>query len=364
MSRERLMSSEYMHWVKTASQARYDLVSSDLLHCPLSELKVTLADLEINGPGGYGYQPLREALARKCGVTPDCIVSSLGTSMANHIAFAALIQPGDEVLLEHPTYELLLSTLRYLGASVRRFHRRPENGFLIDTDELTPLVTSKTKLIVLTNLHNPSSAFTDEGTLRRVSELASAAGAHLLVDEVYADAAFGERPRSAFHAGSNVVATNSLTKVYGLSGLRCGWIVASPPLAARMWRLTDLFHSTPAHMAELVSVIALRELDRLAARSQSLLAANTTLVNEFFTSCKALTAVTHRYGLVAFPKLNRGSVDSLCSLLRKEYATSVAPGKFFEMPEYFRIGIGRETSMLAEALPRLKSALEEVGGKG
>src|SRR5205807_328656 len=117
----------------------------------------------------------------------------------------------------------------------------------------------RTKLIVLTNLHNPSSALTPDSVLREVGDL----GAHVLVDEVYLDAVYEKTPRSSAHLGPQFIVTNSLTKVYGLSGLRCGWILAEPDLARAMWRLNDLFEVNAAHPAELLSVAAFRHLDAI-----------------------------------------------------------------------------------------------------
>src|SRR5205085_8584350 len=105
--------------------------------------------------------------------------------------------------------------------------------------------------IVVTNLHNPTSTLTGEDTIREIGEIARRAGARVLVDEVYLDAAFEKAPRSAAHLGDHFIVTSSLTKVYGLSGLRCGWIIGDPKLATAMWRLNDLFGVIPAHMAEL-----------------------------------------------------------------------------------------------------------------
>src|SRR5207344_148494 len=110
-------------------------------------------------------------------------------------------------LLEHPTYELIASALEYLGASITRFPRREENGYLIDAKDVRRAVTPKTRLIVLTNLHNPSSAFTSDEVLREVGSL----GPTVLVDEVYLDAVYDHTPRSSFHLGPNFVVTNSLT---------------------------------------------------------------------------------------------------------------------------------------------------------
>src|SRR5436190_17732966 len=112
--------SDYMHWAKTQQRGKYTLATSGVGGFPLRELAVTIDQIEINGDSTYGYAPLQRALAAKCAVDPDSIVAAAGTSMANHLAMAALIQPGDEVLIEHPAYELIVSAALYLGADVKR----------------------------------------------------------------------------------------------------------------------------------------------------------------------------------------------------------------------------------------------------
>ena len=103
--------SPYMEFSKLHTGARFNLAASGVMSCPLSELPVRLEDLEINGPDVYGYAPLQQRMARLNDVPPECVVAAAGTSMANHLAMAATVEPGDEVLVEHPTYELLVSVL-------------------------------------------------------------------------------------------------------------------------------------------------------------------------------------------------------------------------------------------------------------
>lgn len=354
-------ASPYMEFAKLRSNARYNLATSGVVGYPLAELPVRLEDLEINGPTIYGFQPLQERLARKNGVSPECVVASTGTSMSNHLALAATLEPGDEVLVEEPTYELLLSTARYLGASIRRFSRRLENDFRVDPDEVKKRITPRTRLIVLTNMHNPSGALVDTETLKAVGEIARSAGARVLVDEVYLEALFDQPMPSAFHLGNHFLVTSSLTKGYGLSGLRCGWILAEPGLAERIWKLNDLFAATAAHPAELLSVIALDNLPKVAARARTLVESNRRHLDAFLDSRRDLECFRPPFGTVFFPKLRRGSVDEFCELLKSSYDTSVVPGRFFEMPEHFRIGIGGETEMTREGLLRLGRALDEFG---
>src|SRR5205807_8236544 len=188
-----------------------------------------LSDLALHGDNAYGYRPLVEALAQHRHVSPDNVVTvSGGTSMANHLAMAALVDHGDDVLIEEPTYDPLLAVAEYLGANIKRFPRKFEDGFNVDIDGLEKQITPGTRLIVLTNLHNPSSALVDDATLRKIGALARNVGARVLVDEVYLEAMFENAPVSAISIDPEFVVTSSLTKGYGLSGLRCGWIFAEP----------------------------------------------------------------------------------------------------------------------------------------
>jgi aspartate/methionine/tyrosine aminotransferase len=357
---QRVMSSAYMQWAKKRSASRFNLATSGLASFPLSQLPLKIEDLEpLTRGGDYGYPPLQEALAAHCGVSVENVVAATGTSMANQLAMAAILEPGDEVLVEHPTYELLLAALGYLQADIRRFARRPETGFAVDPSAIERAITPRTKLIVLTNLHNPSSVLTDEPALREIGGIARRVNARVLVDEVYLDAAFDLAPRSAFHLGPEFVITNSLTKVYGLSGLRCGWILADVELARRIWLLDDLFGVNAAHPAERMSVIAFKNFDRIRARSRAMLDANRQVLNQFLATRTDLETQPIRFGTTVFPKLLSGPVNAFCELFRDKYDGTVAPGSFFEMPEYFRIGIGGELPHVAASLERLGAALDE-----
>jgi aspartate/methionine/tyrosine aminotransferase len=359
------MASEYLHWAKMHSKAKYNLASSGILGYPLSGLPATIADLEINGPDVYGYEPLLSRLAKKCGVKPENIVTANGTSMANHLAMAAVIEPGDEVLIERPTYGLLLEVASYLHADIRRFERRAENNFQIDIEEVRSKITGKTRLIVLTNLHNPSGALTDEPTLRQIGELAAAAGARVLVDEVYLDEVYDmgatsgsfDAPRSSFQLGNHFLVTTSLTKAYGLSGLRCGWILAEPKLAERIWRLNDLFGAVHPYMAELLSVIALDNLATVEARAHKILEANHASLRSILAGNPALEFQPPRWGTVVFPRLRQGSVQEFAARLRAEYETAVVPGQYFELPDHFRVGLGGDPEMTAKGMEQLRKAL-------
>ena len=351
--------SSYMNWAKTSSVAKYNLATSGLGNLKLRELRVSLDDLEITD-GGYGYQPLIQLIGNRYRVATESIVTAAGTTFANHLAMAALIKPGDEVLFEHPAYEPMLAAARYLGAKVKRFSRTFENGFRILPEELETLAGHSTRLIVITNLHNPSGVLIDESTLKQIGDIARRVGARVLVDEVYIETLFEEAPRTAFHLGKEFVVTSSLTKAFGLSGLRCGWIFAEPELARQMWLLNDLFAATAVHAGERLSVVAMQQLPELAERSKQLLDRNRRLLNEFLDTRADLDVMRPEFGTVMFPRVRRGTADELCRLLREKYETSVVPGSFFEMPAHFRVGIAGDTDVLKAGLERLGQALDET----
>jgi aspartate/methionine/tyrosine aminotransferase len=355
------MGSAYLRWAKTRPPARYDLTSSGVPYLPMADLPIDSADLEVSGTGAYGYLPLQQAIAARYRVEEGCVAAAMGASMANLLALAAVVRPGDEVLVEHPTYEPLIAAASWLGAEVRTFARRAEDGFQLDPAEVERRMTGRTRAVVLTNLHNPSSALADDTVLREIGTIAARAGARVIVDEVYLDALWEDSPRTCFHLGETFIATNSLTKVYGLNGLRCGWILAAPAVAERAWRLTELFNNIGVHAAERMSLAAFRNLDAVARRSRALLDANAAALNEFYAvHANFLDVRPHVYGTVSFPRLRRGDVDALADLLADRYETAVVPGQYFGMPDHLRIGLGVEPAAFREGLERLGRALDKL----
>jgi aspartate/methionine/tyrosine aminotransferase len=351
--------SDYMQWSKTQSRARFNLATSGVAAFPLRELPVDLRQLEINGDNSnsYSYEPLQTAVAAHHGVDPECVVESAGTSMANHLAMATVLEPGDEVLIEHPAYGPILDVADYLEAKVKRFRRTEENGWAVDPAEVHRCVTPKTRLIVITNLHNPTSALTPDSVLREIGDIAQSIGALVLVDEVYLDAVYEQTPRTSFHLGPEFIVTSSLTKVYGVSGLRCGWILAGSDLAWKMRRLNDLYSATPVYPGELLSVVAFQHLNLLRERARRVLEADRKLLGDFLERQPALAAVPTDWGTTSFVRLCEADADIFLERLRSEFETSAVPGRFFEIPDHFRIGMGVNTEMFAEGLNRLDRAL-------
>jgi aspartate/methionine/tyrosine aminotransferase len=351
-----------MHWAKTHQTARYTLAVSGIKSLSLAELGASWEDVSLDAGPGYGLPQLQEALAAKAGVSADRIVLATGTSGANHLAFASLLDSGDEVAMERPGYEPMESLARHLGATVRYFPRRAENGYRIDPADVAAVVTARTRLVVLSNLHNPTSVPTDEETLLAIGAIAEGYGAKVLVDEAYLDAVFDAAPPSAARLGDVFVVTTSLTKVFGLNGLRCGWIVAEPELASRIWQLKNLFGVNEAHPAACLSVCALRRSAEILARARRILTINRVAWESFLAGRNDLAVEGASQGTTVFPRVLTCDADALCAHLRERYETSLVPGRFFGDPACVRVGLCGDEEIFSQGLARLGSALNDLGG--
>ena len=348
-----------MRYAKLETGARFNLASSGVQDCTLEELGARWDDLALHGPNPYGYGPLVERIAERYAAPAQCVVApGGGCSFANHLAMAALLEPGEEVLIEDPTYELLLAALGALSAQTRTFERRAEDGFRLDPEAVARAVTPATRLIVVTHLHNPSGAGAGEAEVAEVARLAHARGAHVLVDEVYRELTFTDGVvRTAFDPDGCVVVTSSLTKAYGLSGLRCGWVLAPAALAERMRRLNDLFGVVGPHVAERLAVVAFDRLAELRARAAGIVGANRDAYREQLGGHPALDQEIFPHATTVFPRLIDRDADAFAARLAAEFDTCVTPGRFFGRPEHLRIGLGGDPASTREGLERLARAL-------
>jgi aspartate/methionine/tyrosine aminotransferase len=350
-----MKGSVYMRWSKEHAAARYNLANSGILGVKTEDLKLQPGDVLVNGPNGDGYEPLLEAIAQQYNVAPEQVVPSEGTSGANFLAFAALLEPGDEVLVEQPTYEPLLAALTFLGAKVRRFARRFEDGYHLDLDDLRKEMSDRVRMVVITNPHNPSGVFLPMEEM--VEAVRIAEGAHVLVDEVYQDIVAS---RSHVHLGPNVLATSSLTKCYGLSGLRCGWVLCAPDLARRMRHARDLMGSVGSVPSDSLALAAFRQLPKLAERTRSILDPNVRMIHNFLREHEdLLDCVVPPRAMKVFPRLRKEEDSGPLHDRLRALETSIVPGRFFEFPRHFRLGFAVLPEDVSEGLRRLSLALRQ-----
>lgn len=347
----------YMEWAKSRPAARYDLSISNILGCSLEDLPDAADAIALSGRNDNGYPPLLARIAAHYGVDEARVTTAQGASGANFLVFAALLDPGDDVLFERPGYDPLMGAARLVVANVVRFDRRFEDRYALDPDRVAAAFTPRTKLIVVTSPHNPSSAAVEYEALAAVGRLAAERGAYVLVDEVYADARDTARP-SAAHLDGPFIVTNSLTKSYGLSGLRCGWVLSSPDLSYRLRRARDVVDGSGSVVAERLSVLAFDHAKALLARSRALLSVNAPILKAFLEARPELACVWPDGGTVAFPRLvNTDDASAFAERLHREFDTAVVPGRFFDAPAHVRIGFSGDTATLEEGLRRVGYAL-------
>jgi aspartate/methionine/tyrosine aminotransferase len=347
-----------MHFAKRYSAAKYNLATSGVADCSLADIGARFEDFELHGANPYGWPALDEAIAARFGIDAEHVVTAAGASFANHQAMAALVEPGDEVIVEDPTYQLMAEALGYLQAHLKRVPRRLEERFALDIERVRETITSKTRLIVLTNLHNPSSRLDSDSVIAGIAAAADRVGALVLVDEVYRELiADNGRVATSFRPEGNIIITSSLTKAYGLSGLRCGWILAPAPLAERMRRLDDLYAARGPFLTQKLALIAIGRLDILRARALAMINPNRAAYRALLGNHPALEQAIFDHGTTIFPRLRQGDGDILLKRLQGQFETSVVPGRYFGRPQHFRVGLAGDTTMTRKGLERLAEAL-------
>jgi aspartate/methionine/tyrosine aminotransferase len=349
----------YMEWARHRPSPEVDLAGSNLLPCTLDDLPGAREALDIAGESPDGYPPLVDAIAGRYGVAADRVATAGGCSGANFLACAAILENGDEVLIEHPAYDPLVAAARMLGAAVRFFERRFEEGYVLNVDRVVAAVGSKTRLVILSSPHNPSGVLASRESLDALGRVAEKAGVHVLVDEVYLDAALGEKHPPAASLSPAFISSNSLTKSYGLASLRCGWTLASPEITRRIRRARDIVDVWSPIPADRLSVLAFQHLGRLAERARALIEPNSRFVSDFLAAHPELECVPSR-ATIAFPRF-RGGRDAgpFIQRLFEEHGVAVAPGRFFDSPAHFRLSFGGAADKLGQGLASLASCLAD-----
>jgi aspartate/methionine/tyrosine aminotransferase len=354
----RFKTIQYIEWFKTKSKVAIDLCSSSVDQLKRKDLDIDWEELEVSGQNFYGYLPLIEAIAERYGVNSDNVVSTIGTSHALFLVSAALVEPGDVVVIEAPVYESLLAVPTAFDAQVMRLPRRFEENYEFSLEEFASLLTSRTKFVLLTNLHNPSGALLPRPFLEKVIHLAKDKNVPIVIDEIYLEFIDGEP--TAFHLADNVIIMSSLTKVFGLGHLRCGWVLAQPDLVKRMRRIIDYTNVEGSFIGEKIALQMFGHLDEIKRKNKITIDNNKSLVKDLISNEKSLSWVEPEDGVVCFPRIESGLTgDELALILRSDHDTAIVPGSFFEQPQHFRLGFGGDSKTLAEGLANIRKVLSE-----
>jgi len=353
-----------------------NLAESSVADASLDDLGVDLRGLLLRYGDHRGLPELRELIAADAGrplppdatpLTPADVLVTTGAAGALFIVATALLEPGDELVVVRPNYATNLETPRAIGAELRVLDLRPEEGWATDPDALAALMTPRTRLVSITNPHNPTGALIPETALRRIVEIVEAHPvARLLVDETYREMTYGDLPPPAATLSPRVIGVSGMSKTYGLPGIRTGWLATrDADLMTTFLAAKEQIQITGSMVDEAIAARALeRRLELLPAiRARITTALATT--RSWMAAEPSLAWVEPRGGVVCFPWIRAEAgidPDAFHDVLAGRHATAVGPGHWFERPRsFFRLGFGwPPPAELAEGLARISRALDDA----
>jgi aspartate/methionine/tyrosine aminotransferase len=353
----------------------YDMSESGVRPLTLRELVAMGFDLDafLDVPLGYsqsnGTMELRERIAvHYPGATIDHIEVTNGTSEANYMIALSQVRPGDDVAMEVPNYMQMPGVARSLGANVRTFQLRQEHGWEPDWEQFDEAVTRRTKLLYLSNPNNPTGAVLSEAAMRRIVDRCQQTGTWLLSDEVYLGAEVeGRRTKSFWGMGDRVVVTSGLSKAYGIPGVRIGWLVGPPQLAAECWTQHDYITIGPNKMSDRIARVAVEPAnrERCYARTGEILRHNLPIAREWVNAFGGrLSWREPQAGAIALLKYSGSALSlDLATRVREEQNTLIVPGSHVGLEGYIRIWLGGREDYLREGLRRIGEVVGTTEGQ-
>jgi aspartate/methionine/tyrosine aminotransferase len=340
---------DYIDWFRINwHDIEYDLATSGVHAITQRDLGIQMDDLNFGKTLFFGHPDLVRNVSDIYGVSEKEVLVTSGSTHANYIACALLLHEGDEVIIEDPVYTPLLDLVKAFNCRIRPLERRHDEGYSLNVERLNEMVTKDTKLIIATNLHNPSGIMTDENKFKALSEIARDNNVHVLSDEVYRD-----------FMG---ISTCSLSKFYGGGALRVGWALADPGIVDKGRKLNDYLTAVNSCAGESFGALILEKRKWYVDKVKNITKNNYPIVKEWMEGRSDLEWVEPRYGVIAFPKI-LGGFDSmeLAMLLLNKFRTMISPGRFFGPEDHFRIGFGGDEVMVKGGLEKLGLALDELG---
>ena len=319
-------------------------------------------ELDLGRGDPRGAYEFKQILMEIYGCGIDNIVTTSGGTQANFLVFLATLQKKDKFIIEQPGYQPMWLTPQMLGGRKIPWLRRFEDDFRLDVDALKNLITNRTKLIVLTNPHNPTGVVADRKfEIKKIAEIAQAKGIYVLIDEIFLDGT--DVPQVSAYGLPNVIITSSMTKVYGLGGQRTGWIIAPPEIAAQCQIAKVHANGSTSYVGELMNAYALRNARKLLMqRFTKLSLSNFQVLSKWMDANQDIVEwVRPHGGIMCFPKyrVNMSSIE-LCHKLLDDHGVMVNPGEYFNMDGHIRLCYTCEEDVLRGGLNALGKGLKEL----
>jgi aspartate/methionine/tyrosine aminotransferase len=312
-----------------------------------------------------GTERLRAAIATLYEtVTPDDVLVAHGAIGANHLAYEALVEPGDVVVSIVPTYQQHTSIPESLGAEVRPLRLREERGWLPDPDELRALAAGA-KVVALVNPNNPTGSLLDEAALREIVAIARHEGAWIVADEVYrgTDQEGAGTSPSLVDLYERTVGIGSMSKAFSLAGLRLGWVIAPAEVLEAVSRHRDYSVISVGMVDDLLASIALEARHALLARNRAIVRENLATLDAWVTAEPRISYVKPRSGTIALLRYESSlPSEPLCVRLLEAEGVLLTPGSALDMEGYLRIGYANDPAILREGLARTSAFLATLAG--
>lgn len=334
--------------------ARYDLSSSDMPPQRLLEYG-GLGDVSLGESHVGGSEAIRSELARLHGGRAEDYIVTAGASEANFAVFAGLIEPGAPVLIERPVYQPLEAIPRGLGGRVTSVRREEDEGFRLTADAVGATAPADLRLLVMSNLNNPTGVGLQPEDVRGLADLAEDRGFYVLVDEIFRELAFDRPTPTMGGLNEHVIVTSSMSKFYGAGGLRIGWIRAAAPVRTRLRSVLDYLSVNPAAPSEAIALALLRARERTVARNRKLIAEGRVVAREW--AAQAGIPWSEPVAHLAYPAVG-GDTVRLSETLLREHETFIAPGESFGLGGHFRLNVGIGAERLSDGLQRVTRALK------
>ena len=330
----------------------YDIGESGVKFLKFGSLNLDLGDLPLRYGHHRGSPELRELIAQDYeGFSPDQIAVTTGASEANFAVVASLVGPNDHIIVEHPNYPSLYEVPRSLNRRLDLLHLTFEEKFKPNLEKLEGLITPQTKLVTLTHPNNPTGSMITEKMLYDAVEIIEAHGAYLLFDETYRELSFKNPLPPAATLSPRAISITSMSKVYGLPGIRIGWVAADKHVIESVRAVREQLTICNSVIGEEIAMNVLRRKQDLSKNIKKRVASNFKVVERWMKRQEDLEWVRPEGGVVGFPRFKMDmSTDELCLLLVKKYKTFVVPGYCFEMNRHFRLGFGGEAEELKAGL--------------
>ena len=327
---------------------RRNLAESSVSDARLGDLAEGLEGLVLQYGNHLGLPELRAEIAADCpGASPDDVLVTPGAAAALFLLHTSVLEAGDQAIVVRPNYATNVETPRAIGARVAFLDLDYESGWAVDPARVAALMTPRTRLVSVTTPHNPTGVVLAEATLLELVAIVERAGARLLVDETYREMTFGDPLPVAASLSPAVVSITSLSKTYGLPGIRIGWLITRDrDLRDRLLAAKEQVMITGSLVDETIALRALRRRTTRLPEIQARIGEALSITGDWLEHSPSFEWVRPGGGVVGFPRIvpelaARVDVDAFYRILFEEHGTIVGPGHWFEQPRTsFRLGYG------------------------